>query len=78
MVKVHSTFGKPTHIKWIAAGLGIECLGFDYGINDYMKWRFTGERKIHRSIVYFNSKGEAYIKWNGSRHYLNDFMRVDY
>lgn len=67
--------GKPTHYKPIMAGLGIEVVGFDYGTNDYVKWRWTGEKKIHRNIVYFTSSGRAYFKNNGSRHYLDEFMR---
>ena len=74
MAKSISTLGRPTHFKQIAIGVGIEVLGFDYGANDYVKWRWTGEKKVHRNIVYYTTKGRPYFKNNGSRHYLDEFM----
>ena len=70
-----STRGRPTHYKPLAYGVGIEIVGFDYGVKDYVKWRYAGEKKIRRNIVYYSSSGEPYFKSNGSKHYLNEFMR---
>lgn len=42
---------------------------------DYIIWKGAGGSKSHKSIIYYDSKGEGYIKWQKKKIYLHDFMR---
>ena len=60
--------------KQIAYGVVMDIIDIEYGINDYIKWKWADERKIHRSRVYYTGSGRPYFKLKGSRHYLDEFM----
>ena len=75
MVTKISTRGNPTHYKMLTYGVGIEIVGFDYGIKDYVKWRWIGERKVHRNLIHYTSSGVPFFKVNGGIHYLAEFTR---
>lgn len=47
------------------------------GIDDYVEWGYADEKKVRRSKIYYTkSSGRPYFKVNGSRAYLDTFMRV--
>lgn len=49
------------------------------GIDDYVIWGYADEKKQRRSKIYYTqSSGRAYFKVNGSRRYLDSFMRTNY
>ena len=67
---------KPIAYKNMAGGLGMEIIRIEYGINDHVVWKFSDEKKYHSSIIYYTNSGRAYFKYRGSRHYIDDFMRM--
>lgn len=60
---------------------GIAIYDIEYGIDDYVIWRYEhGEskpNKLRKSKIYYTvSSGRAYFKVNGRREYLDEFMRM--
>ena len=66
-------------VKSTSAFSGIEILDIENGREDKVIWRYFGEKKKHKSIIYFTVKsGRAYFKINGRREYLDEYMRTNY
>ena len=47
-----------------------------YGINDVAVVKYNNESKIHKVRIYYNIKGEPFIKVNNIRYYLNNFYKI--
>ena len=63
-------------VKPLVGSLSVEIVRFEYGNPDYVHWRFSNEKKIHKNIIYTTKSGRSYFKNNGKRHYIDEFMRV--
>lgn len=58
-------------------GPTMDILDIEYGINDKVVWKWSDEKKIHKNIIYYTqSSGRAYFKNNGTRYYLDEFVRL--
>ena len=59
-------------------GLGIEIFGIEYGIDDYIIYRWTDSStpKKTRSKIRYTKKGKAYFVSFGKRIPLDECMRV--
>ena len=65
-------------IRFMTPFHAIEILDVEYGINDKIVWRYSGEKTKHKSIIYYTTKSDrAYFKVNGRREYLDEYMRTD-
>lgn len=65
--------------KNLAGDFGMEIVRIEYGIDDHVIWKFSNEKKHHRSVLYYTSRignGRAYFKWRGVRYYTDEFIRV--
>jgi len=50
----------------------IEILNIEYGIDDYVIWRFSHER--HRSMIHYSNR--PYFIAFGGRQHLDEFIKV--
>lgn len=59
--------------------MGIIIEGVDYGIDDYVCFRYANGNdigRLNRSKVRYTSKGRAYFMSYGRRIYLDEVMRT--
>ena len=61
-----------------AFGLGIEIFGIEYGIDDYIIYRWTNSStpKKTRAKIRYTNKGKAYFISFGKRIPLDECIRV--
>ena len=61
-----------------AFDLGIEIFGIEYGIDDYIIYRWTNSRtpKKTRAKIRYTNKGKAYFVSFGKRIPLDECIRV--
>ena len=46
------------------------------GIEDYVVYHYTNNKK-HRAKIYYTNSGRAYFKSCNKRYYLDEFIRSD-
>lgn len=56
--------------------LALEVLEIEYGIDDYVIYKFSNDIKARRGKLYTTVKGRSYFKVRGTRYYLDEFMKV--
>ena len=59
-----------------AFGLGIEIFGIEYGIEDYIIYRWMNSSKKTRAKIRYTNKGKAYFVSFGKRIPLDECIRV--
>lgn len=53
---------------------GIEILDILYGVEDKIIWRYSTDKKIHYTKIYY--KNRAYFKADNRKIYLDECLRV--
>ena len=57
--------------------LALEVYGYEYGINDKIIYKYSGENKFRKARLYENTKG-IYFNTPMGRMYLDEIMRVNW
>ena len=62
------------------AGIEIKNIGYAYGETYiiYVAGAWCSNKTVHRTRVYYNLNGNAYILYKGVRISLNECIRTDY
>ena len=57
---------------------GIGIIDFEYGIDDYCICEYFGGESVKKTKnkMYTDNNGRSYIRKNGSRYYLDEFMKI--
>lgn len=64
-------------IAYYSEGLeGIYIINIVYGIDDYIIWRYSTDKFIHRTKIYTDRNGDSYFKCYGRKIYLRDCLRL--
>lgn len=62
--------------KWYSAFLGIEIINVVNGREDYAIWRWTNEKKTHKSRIFYTVReNRPYFRRDNKREYLDEFVR---
>ena len=62
----------PVAYKPTSAFGGIEVMK----VKDKVTWRYSGEKRLHESTLYYSATLGPYFKINGKREYLAEYMRT--
>lgn len=79
MINLNNNETKYIATKCLTAFSCLNIVEIEYGIDDYAIVDFITPQKIYRSKlkIYTTTKGRTYIKKNGTRYYLDEFIRTD-
>ena len=56
---------------------GVTIYNIEYGINDYVIYRWFNEERLYKSKLKVNKEGESVFRIGNTWYNLNEFMRVN-
>jgi hypothetical protein len=67
----------PKAVYGISNTMSVLIYDIEYGINDSVIWRFSNEKKLHKSRIYYRQHDDerAFFSYCGNRFYLDEFIR---
>ena len=60
----------------ITNNLSLEVYGYEYGINDKIIYKYSGENKFRKARLYENTKG-IYFNTPTGKTYLSEIIRIN-
>ena len=60
----------------ITNNLALEVYGYEYGINDKIIYKYSGENKFRKARLYENTKG-IYFNTPTGKTYLSEIIRIN-